>query len=365
MSVENPNARTEEFVGRLFNASLQACEILTVYLGDKFGLYRALRDEGPATQAQLADRARVAERYAQEWLEQQAAAGILEVDDAAKAPGERRYTLPEAHAQALTNPDSPYSMAPLAKLAGAIAGVVPQLAEAFRTGGGVSWADFGAEAIESQGDFNRPWLLSSLGSEYLPSVPDVHARLSDAAKPARVADVACGVGWAAIALARAYPHVTVDGFDLDEYSIQLARKNAAHAGVADRVTFEARDAGDPTNEGRYDLAVVIEAIHDLSQPVEVLRAMRAMLAPGGVAIIADERVGEVFTAPADEVDRFMYAVSILCCLPAGLAEQPSAGTGTVMRPDTLRRYADEAGFASTVVLEQIEHPMLRFYRLEP
>jgi len=131
------------------------------------------------------------------------------------------------------------------------------------------------------------------------------------------------------------------------------------------VTFDARDAADPANKGRYDLVVVIEAIHDLSRPVDVLRAVREMLTVAGVAIIADEKVAEVFTAPADETERFMYAASILCCLPAGLSEQPSAATGTVMRPDTLRRYATEAGFAKTTVLKQIEHPMLRFYRLEP
>src|SRR5262249_33106530 len=105
-----------------------------------------------------------------------------------------------------------------------------------------------------------------------------------AAPPARVADVACGVGWAAIAIAAAYPNVQVDGFDLDPSSIELARQNAESAGVADRVTFAVRDAADPAASGRYDLVTVIEAIHDLSRPVEVLAAIRGMLAPGGVAL---------------------------------------------------------------------------------
>ena len=357
-------AVTEEFVGRLFNAGLQAMEILTVYIGDKFGLYTALHADGASTFSDLASRAKIAPRYAQEWLEQQATAGIIEVDDATKSAEQRRYSLSDALAEALCAPESPFSIAPLAKLTGAIAGAMPQLTEAFRTGGGVAWSAFGTEAIEAQGDFNRPWLLAAMGTEYLPAVGDLHARLSDTTNPARVADVACGTGWAAISIAKSYPHLEVDGFDLDEYSIQLARKNAANEGVADRVSFETKDAADPVNQGRYDLVVVIEAIHDLSRPVEVLSSVRAMLAPGGIAIIADEKVAETFTAPADETERFMYAASILCCLPAGLADTPSAATGTVMRPDTLRRYASEAGFASTTILEQIDHPMLRFYRLE-
>ena len=119
--------------------------------------------------------------------------------------------------------------------------------------------------IEAQGDFNRPWLRGSFGTEILPAIPDIHERLT-ADPPARVADVACGVGWAAIAIATAYPNVRVDGFDLDPSSIELAQANAREAGVADRVTFAVRDAADPAAAGQYDLAVVIEAIHDLSQP---------------------------------------------------------------------------------------------------
>ncbi len=110
---------------------------------------------------------------------------------------------------------------------------------------------------------------------------------------------------------------------------------------------------------------MIETIHDLSRPVAFLDSVRRMLAPGGVALVADEKVGETFTAPADELERLFYAASVLCCLPCGLAEQPSAATGTVIRPATLRRYATEAGFARVSVLDDIDHDSYRFYRLDP
>jgi hypothetical protein len=58
----------------------------------------------------------------------------------------------------------------------------------------------------------------------------------------------------------------------------------------------------------------------------------------------------------------MYTYSVLCCLPVGLSETPSAATGTVMRTDTLRRYAREAGFSDVEVLP-IEHEVFRLYRL--
>jgi hypothetical protein len=154
----------------------------------------------------------------------------------------------------------------------------------------------------------------------------------------------------------------VDGYDLDEASIELARANAAETEVADRVTFHVRDAGDPELAGSYQLVTVFEALHDMSQPVEALRALRGLVADDGAVIVMDERVADTFTAPGDEVERLMYTYSVLCCLPVGLADTPSAGTGTVMRADTMRRYASEAGFADVEVLP-IEHEVFRFYRL--
>jgi 2-polyprenyl-3-methyl-5-hydroxy-6-metoxy-1,4-benzoquinol methylase len=203
--------------------------------------------------------------------------------------------------------------------------------------------------------------INLLGTEWLPAIPDVHERLQSG-MPARVADVGCGTGWSSIAIARAYPNVQVDGFDLDETSIAIARENAVAAGVADRVTFAVRDAADPQLAGRYDLVTAFETVHDMARPAEALRAMRALAREGGAVIIADERVGETFSAPGDEIERLNYGFSVLHCLPASLAETPSAGIGTVMRPPTLRRLAAEAGFREVEILP-IENDFWRFYRL--
>jgi 2-polyprenyl-3-methyl-5-hydroxy-6-metoxy-1,4-benzoquinol methylase len=355
--------KAEAFAGRLFNGTLEALDLINVYVGDRLGLYRALARDGPATAPQLAARCAINERYAREWLEQQAVTAILEVDDAAKAEYQRTYTLPAHHVVALTDPDSPFSMTPLARALVSIAQTLPGVLEAYRTGGGVSWSDFGADGIESQGDFNRPWLVGQFATEYIPSVPAVHARL-EADPPARVADFACGVGWASIALARAYPKISVDGFDLDGPSIDLARGFAKEAGVGDRASFHVQDIAQASMAGRYDLAVAIESIHDLSRPVEALGNIRGLLAPGGSAIIADEKTAAAFTAPGDELERLFYGVSTVLCLPGAMAEQPSAATGTVMRESTMRQYASEAGFSEVRVLD-IDHFALRFYHLLP
>ena len=359
---EEDEARTTAFVGRLFEAALGAVDIASVYVGDRLGLYRTLAASGPATSNQLAGRAGIHERYAREWLEQQAVTGIVEVGTQDGPDGARTFMLPAAHAEALTDLDSLFSIAPMARAFVSATQALPRILEVFRSGGGVPWAAYGADMIESQGDFNRAWIRHLLGSEYLPAIPDLHRRLTSE-PPARVADVACGVGWASLAIAAAYPMVRVNGFDPDETSIEIARGRAAEAGLEDRVRFHATDAATMASEGPFDMAIVIEAIHDVARPVEVMAAIRESLASDGVLIVADEKVGEEFEAPGNEVERLMYGFSFLVCLPAGLAGEPSAGTGTVMRPPTLRRYAEAAGFAEVEILEQIPHDFLRFYRL--
>ena len=356
-----PDKTADALVARLFQASIGMFDVMSVYVGDRLGSYRALHAGGPATAGELASRIGINQRYAREWLEQQAATGILEVDDASAAAEERRYALPDAYVAPLLDPDSPYSIAPLGRAIVACAKVMPELLDAYRIGGGVAWADFGPDMIEAQGDFNRPWLVGSFGSELLPAIPAIHERLL-ADPPARVADVACGVGWASIAIARSYPKVRVDGFDVDSSSIELARQNALDAGVSDRVTFEKRDVAH-AKPGHYDLAVVIEAVHDMAQPVAVLSAVRRMLRPGGVALVADEKTDDAFSAPAGDAERLYYGFSLFTCLPAVMTERPTAAIGTVIRADVMARLGAEAGFGTVERLDEPALEMLRFYRL--
>jgi hypothetical protein len=147
-------------------------------------------------------------------------------------------------------------------------------------------------------------------------------------------------------------------------SVDLAKKNVADAGVGDRVTVHLRDAGDAEFANKYDLAFAFECIHDMSRPVDVLRAMRNTLAEDGTAIIADERTMDRFQVTDDPMERIFYVFSTLCCLPAGMADKPTAATGAVMRPSQLEAYTNEAGFSRMEILP-IEHGQFRFYRLYP
>jgi SAM-dependent methyltransferase len=361
MTTPAPETRRDELVERLFGSTLGAMDLLCVYVGDRLGLYRALADAGPSTSAELAREAGVSERYAREWLEQQTLTGILETPDASAPDSERRYALPAGHDEVLLAADSLNHMAPMAQFLVACTLPIHAVLEAFRTGDGVPYADYGADLHEGQARFTQPLFENLLTSEWLPAVPEIHALLQ---KPARVADLACGLGRSSLALARGYPEVMVDGLDLDEASIARARELLSGSGVEDRVQFHARDAADPELAGRYDLVTIFEALHDMSYPVEVLGAARGLLAEGGRVLVGDERTAPRFSLDAGDVERLYYGFSVLHCLPVGMVGENAAGTGTVIREDTVRDYASRSGFGRCEVAP-IENDFWRFYVLTP
>lgn len=357
-----PDSATDALVERLFAATIGTLEIASVHIGGRLGFYRALADGGDATPAELAARTGTAERYVREWLEQQAVAGFLSVDDPRAAPDGRRYGLPDAHRPVFVEQEDLNHLTPLATLAVGVIGPIEALLAAYRTGGGVPYEAYGDDTREGIAAINRPMFVNQL-ADWFACIPEVDARLRER-PPARVADLACGTAWSSIAIARAYPEVSVDAIDLDPESIEAARRNVAAAGLTERVRPAVQDASDPKLSGRYDLVTIFEALHDMNHPVEALRTARGMLVAGGSVVVADERVSERFTAPGDEIERFNYGWSVLHCLAVGNLDEDSAGTGTAIRPDTVRRYAAEAGFGQVDVLP-IEHDCWRFYRLVP
>ncbi len=351
----------DAFIEQFLQNMSGAFNIFTMYIGDRLGLYWALAQNGPTNSTELAARTGTSERYVREWLEQQTLAGILQVEDDRLDHLDRRYSLPPGHVEVLTDCDSLNYLAPLAQLFVGAVSPLPELLQAFRSGSGVPFHSYGRDLREGQAAINCPAFTHQLPGEWLPSIPDIHARLQ-ADPPARVADIGCGYGWSSIGMAQGYPKISVDGFDLDEPSIVGAKKNAEINGVADRIAFQARDAGDPTLAGNYDLVTAFECVHDMSDPVRVLSVMRSLAGENGSVLVVDERVGHTFTAQGNDVEWMMYGWSVLHCLPVGMADPPYTGTGTVMRMETLENYAAQAGFKRVEVLP-IDNYFFRFYRM--
>ncbi len=356
----DPDAAARALSLRLFRAMLATQESFAAYLGVKLGLYEALHAGGPATAAELADRTGLAPRYVREWLEQQACAGLVTVDDPGAA--EPRFALPAGYERVLTASADPLSMVSTAMLpVGGVAAALPALLAAFGTGAGVPAEVFGEDWRHGHGGANRAAYLRQLPAWLRRHHPDLHARLR--AGPTEIADVACGSGWASVALARAYPQATVTALDVDAASVAEARRNVEEAGLAGRVTVRAADAGTLRGAGRHTLVCLFDALHELGRPVDVLRSCRQLLGPTGAVLVLDARAGEELAAPGDEIERFQYATSVLHCLPAALVGAGAAGLGTVLRPATVRRLAREAGFGR-VTEQPLDDRFHSFYRLE-
>jgi predicted transcriptional regulator len=216
---------------RLFQSLIGSMELASIWAGLRLELYEVLRRRGPVTVDELAELAGIDARYAREWLEQQAVAGLVDVEDAGQDAASRRYRLPDPHADVLLDADHPAHAGATAWWIGSLAEVLQRIPDVYRSGAGLPYPEYGADCRLAIANFNRPMFVNDLAG-WFAATPEVRARL--AAEGARALDVGCGIGWSSISLAKASPTLRVDGIDSDEASIAEAQRLAEEAGVADR-----------------------------------------------------------------------------------------------------------------------------------
>ena len=258
-----------DFVGRAVDDVGALLGGAMVVIGDKLGLYRAMRGAGSLTPAEVAARTGTAERYVREWLSAQAARGYVSYD------GDGRFSLPEEHAIPLTDETSAACVIGAFEIALGSVYATDTIAERFRSGEGFGWGAHDGHVLGGCERFFRPGYLNNLASQWIPALDGVEAKLITGA---RVADVGCGHGASTLLLAEAYPASTVVGFDADEGSIDAARKRAADAGLSERVHFEVASA--TTFDGTYDLVCFFDCLHDMGDPIGACAHVREQLVPG-------------------------------------------------------------------------------------
>ena len=358
---ESPSA-AEEVSGRLFADGLGGLHLLSVYVGHRLGLFRALAERPGSTSDERAATLGLDPRYGREWVQAEVIAGLVGADREDLAAAD--LDLAPGVAAALVSETDPAYIGGLGYALAAVGRVLPDLLAAFESGAGVPYEAYGTDGVHAQATMNRPSFVNDLASQWIPAVQDVDQRLRDTNQAARVADVGCGAGWAAIELARAFPRIRVDGFDTDVRSIALAKDNALAAGVADRAVFRVADA---TRGGfgatRYDLILFLESLHDMSHPADALAAARAAVADDGAVLVMDERVAETRPDPGDPIETFLALASTMWCLPQARVDPTSETPGAVMRPAMLESIATGAGWSGVDILP-INHPTWRFYRLQ-
>jgi hypothetical protein len=341
---------------RLFGATLGSLELYSVYLGAELGLYEALAHNGPQTPDELAGCAGIAPRYAREWLEQQAVAGLLDVQDSGP---DRRYALSPEHARVLTAPDDAAHVAPFAHMIAGIGQVLPRVVEAYRTGGGVSYHAYGRDFRHGQGHINRPRSPASCRTN--------GSRRCRTSSPACAAAAPGWPTWGVARDGRRSPSRTPSPQRAWTGWTPTTPRSPRRAGTRPRPEWRSaprfprrrRRTDRPARPVRADPDARGAARHGSSRRRH--EAACAALADGGTLLVVDERVADSFTAPGDEVERMMFGWSVTHCLPTQMVEQPSAALGTAMRADTVRELAAEAGFSRVEVLP-VENEFFRLYR---
>ncbi len=307
-----------------------------VVIGDKLGLYKGLAAGGAQTPSELAARTGTTERYVREWLASQAAGGYITLDSASG-----KYRLTEEQAFTLADESSPAFLPGAFQVALAATKAVPKLIEAFRTGAGLGWHEHDAELFHGTERFFRPGYAAHLVSTWIPALQGVEARLKAGGQ---VADVGCGHGSSTILMAQAYPQSTFIGFDYHEGSIQIARKRAAEAGLAERVKFETSRAKEFSGKA-YDLVTFFDCLHDMGDPVGASRHVRQTLAPDGVWMIVEPFAGDRLEDNMNPIGRAFYAASTLICTPASLAQEVGLGLGAQAGEARMREVVTAGGFS--------------------
>ena len=331
---------TKEFARKLFGLYTSGLLTLMVQIGHKTGLFEAAA-KGPATSAELAERAGLDERYVREWLAAMATGGIVEYD-----AGSRRFTLPPEHATCLTGTSS-RNMAPASQMLTMLAARLPRVTECFRAGGGVPYSEYRPDFTEAQDASWRLLYDGLLIKGFLPVVKGLPDRL---AAGIRVADVGCGTGHAINVMARAYPRSTFVGYDWGEEAVARGRDEARRMGLAN-ARFEALDVTQMPPEPTFDLITTFDAIHDQRDPLTVLRRIAGALAPDGIYLMVEpkassnleDNIGNPFVP-------YMYAMSVLHCMTVSLAEG-GVGFGTAWGEQAARRLLAEAGFGTVEVFD--------------
>ena len=307
-----------------------------INIGDKLGLFKAMAGAGPLTPAELAERTGTTERYVREWASGLSAAGYVDY------AGDGRYRLNDEQATVLTDESSPAYV--IGGFQGMLAAtrILPRAVAAFRTGEGIGWHEHDPDLFAGTERFFKPGYLANLVQSWLPALDGVMSKLDAGAK---VADVGCGHGASTIIMAKAFPQSTFWGFDYHPASIDAARKAAAEAGVADRVTFEVASAKDyPGTE--FDLVCHFDCLHDMGDPVGAAAHTRQSLKTDGSWLLVEPFANDDVADNLNPIGRVFYSASTIICTPASLSQEVGLGLGAQAGEGRLREVADAAGFSS-------------------
>ncbi len=329
-------AKLEEFMGNMVGYMTGGALCFGIWVGDELGLYRVLADGGSMPADEVAAKAGCNPRLTREWLDGQAAGGLVGYDASAD-----RYQLSEEAAMALADESSPVFTARAMNAFGSLFMDIDKVTSAFRGDGKFGWGEHNPCLFKGTEWFFRTGYRAHLPNEWIPALDGVEAKLQDGAK---VADVGCGHGASVVVMAQAYPKSQFWGFDYHEPSIETSRERAAAAGVADRATFEVATAkGYP---GTYDLICYFDCLHDMGDPVGIATHAREHLDEDGTVLLVEPFAldGRSTNIADNPMAALLYTASASICTPNSLSQEVGLGLGAQAGEARLRDVMNEAGF---------------------
>ncbi len=345
--------KLQEFLGRFVSdlgATFAAGNVVT---GHDLGLYQALAQR-PAGATELAQRTNTNPRYIAEWLRGQAAGAYVDYD-----PATDTYSMSEEQTYALARPDSSVYIPGAFILALGALKAQPRIAHAFRSGGGMGWHEHDHNVFTGCEQFFRPGYVANLISSWIPALDDVADKLEAGAD---VADIGCGHGASTILLAQEYPNSRFSGSDYHDQSIQIARKRAAEAGVADRINFEVASASEFSG-GEYDLAATFDCLHDMGDPLTAARHIHNALKPDGTWLLVEPYAADEVVGNLNPVGRVYYNASTQLCVPNAMSQPGGYALGAQAGEAVIRQVTAEAGF--TRFRRASETPFNLVYEVRP
>ena len=300
-------AKLDAFLARAVGDLSAGYGGVMVSIGNRLGLYKAMKGAGPLSSRELATLAGCAERYVREWLGAQVAGGYVAYHAVSDT-----YELTPEQAFVLADEDSPVFIPNAWAVPASMWFDEEKAVEAFRTGNGVAWGDHDGRLYCGVASFYRNAYRGSLVPEWLPALKGVVAKLEAGAT---VADVGCGYGHSTVLMAEAFPQSHFRGFDTHPGSIAEAQRIAAEAGV-DQVTFDTAKADDYPGTG-YDLICFFDCLHDMGDPVAAAAHAARALAPDGTVMLIEPFANDRVEDNISPVARLYYAASTtLCCAHA-------------------------------------------------
>jgi 2-polyprenyl-3-methyl-5-hydroxy-6-metoxy-1,4-benzoquinol methylase len=330
-------AKLEQFMGRMVGYMTGGTACFGVWLGDELGLYKALAQDGSRSAEEVASEAGCNPRLVREWLDGQAAAGLVEYDAEAD-----RYLLSAEAAMALADDSSPVFVARGMNAFASMFMDMEKFKAAFTGTGALAWGDHHPCLFKGTEWFFRTGYRAHLPGEWIPALEGVEDKL---AAGARVADVGCGHGASVMAMAEAYPASRFWGFDYHPPSIETARQRAREAGVEDRATFAI--AGATGYPGSYDLICFFDCLHDMGDPVGVATYAREHLVGDGTVLLVEPFAldGRAENLQSNPMAALLYTASAVICTPNSLSQDVGLGLGAQAGEARLRAVFEEAGFS--------------------